>query len=131
MSVLPDQISLAQYLSGGTQMKPGDIVNHPGRELTFDEVVQRVGQQIVYDQSTESHSWYKVVLVENVILNPSTGCKRLILFDGDRQRLLVDEYDFDRKRTYLRAAAYELPAKLLKALRVQLERFGAEVYGGE
>lgn len=89
--------------------KPGDYVDKPGRRLTFDEVAKRVGHLIVYDQSTENHSWYKVVLVERVFFNEDAGERRLVYYDGEKQRGLVNESFFNRTRTYMGSAAYELP----------------------
>ena len=71
---------------------PGDWIDRPGQELTFDQACQMVGQLIVTDKSTESHAWYKVERLENVI--ERDGSRRLILYDGKPQRGLEDERYF-------------------------------------
>lgn len=80
-----DSFPAEQYL-------PGDWIDSPGQELTFYEACQMIGQLIVADKSTESHKWYKVVLLEDVIEHE--GGRRLILYDGARQRGLEDERYF-------------------------------------
>lgn len=102
------QISIWEHLSR-TALKPGDYVEFPGREISFDEIAERIGELIVYDQSTENHSWYKVVLVETVFFNEDAGERRLIYYDGERQRGLVNESYFNHSRSYSRCAAFELP----------------------
>jgi len=76
------------------ELLPGTWVDTHGRELTFDEVTQRVGQIIIMDESTESHKWFKAVRVERIYTYPESGDRRLIYFDGGRERGLVDERYF-------------------------------------
>ena len=83
-------------------LEPGTWVEAHGRRLTFDEIDGRVGQMIVMDMSTESHEWYKVVLVES-IYTYDDGSRRLIYYDGGRQRGLVDERRFNAERHPARA----------------------------
>lgn len=75
-----------------TTYNPGDWIDKPGQELTFDQACQMVGQLIVSDYSTESQKAYKVVLLEDVI--ECRGNRRLILYDGKPQRGLEDEHYF-------------------------------------
>jgi hypothetical protein len=72
---------------------PGDNVKNTGRQMSFDEVAASVGKLIVMDESTESHAWYKVVLVEKII--PYEGRRRLVYYDGKKQRGYVSEREFE------------------------------------
>ena len=60
------------------ELKPGTYVKTHGRQLSFDEITQRVGQVIIYDRSTESHNWFEAVRVERIYTCPETGERRLI-----------------------------------------------------
>lgn len=84
-----------------TSFKAGEWVEEDvlGKELTFDEIAKRVGKLIIIDKSTVSHAWYKVVKVEKII--PYEGKRRLVYYDGDRQRGLVNECFFDKKLNQL------------------------------
>lgn len=101
-----EQMDIFSFLP--EQFKPGDWIEEKdvGRELTFDEIVQRIGNCIVMDYSTESHRWYKVVLVEKIIIVEENQ-RRLIYYDGDRQRGLVNEFYFNVVGCG-RARAYDL-----------------------
>ena len=91
------------------ELLPGTWVKTHGRELAFDEVAKRVGQMIIMDMSTESHEWFKVVMVEKIVTNFETGQRRLIYYDGGRQRGLVDERYFPENYTgRFPARAYEV-----------------------
>ena len=84
-----DQISLFDG-----ELKPGTYVKTHGRRLSFDEITRRVGQIIIMDKSTQSHEWFEAVRVERIYTYPETGERRLIYFDGGKQRGLVDERYF-------------------------------------
>ena len=88
------QISLFDFLE--KEFHPGDWIEECclGRELTFDEITGLIGNLIVMDKSTESHKWYKVVQVEKIVQGDS-GRRRLVYYDGKRQRGLVDEIYFN------------------------------------
>lgn len=73
------------------ELLPGTWVETHGRELTFDEITQRVGQMIIIDKSTESHEWFKIVRVESIFTDYESGQRRLIYSDGSRHRGVVDE----------------------------------------
>lgn len=91
------------------ELLPGTWVKTHGRELTFDEVAQRVGQMIIMDKSTESSESFKAVLVEKIFTDFETGQRRLIYYDGGRQRGLVDERYFPENYTgRFPARAYEV-----------------------
>ena len=88
------QISLFDFLQ--KEFKPGDWIEecYIGNGLTFDEITGLIGELIVLDMSTESHKWYKIVQVEKITAGDN-GNRRLIYYDGKRQRGLVDEMYFD------------------------------------
>ena len=73
-------------------VRPGEYVTEHGRELSFDEAAQMVGRLAVDDVSTESHAWYQVVRIEEVI-RIERG-RRLICYHGTRQRAYLDEIYF-------------------------------------
>lgn len=99
-----DQIGLFD-----NELLPGTWVEAHGRELSFDEVTKRVGQIIIMDKSTESMESFKAVLVEKIITDFETGQRRLIYYDGGRQRGLVDERYFPENYTgRFPARAYEV-----------------------
>lgn len=77
-----------------------------GERMTFDEITDSVGNLIVMDYSTESHAWYKVVLVEKIVSNE--GERRLVYYDGCRQRGLVNERYFSDTYPFSKARAYRL-----------------------
>ncbi len=68
-----------------------------GDELTFDEIADMVGEIIVYDHSTESRAWYKVVKIEEII-DGSDGKRHLRFYDGSKQRGTVNEIFFDKSQ---------------------------------
>lgn len=90
-------------------VKPGDWVEKEmlGSELTFDEITQMIDQLIVMDKSTASHEWYKVVLVEKIVMVENNTQRRLVYYDGVKQRGLVNEIYFNENMTYP-ARAYRL-----------------------
>ena len=92
------QISLFDFMA--KEFQPGDWIEECclGRELTFNEITDMVGKLIVMDMSTESHNWYKVVQVEKIVEGDS-GRRRVVYYDGKRQRGLVDEIYFDPQRS--------------------------------
>ena len=87
---LPNQVNLFDLLA---LPNPGEYVTEHGRELSFDELEEMVGRLIVYDCSTQSHEWLKIVRVVEIYHYPD-GRRRLIYSDGTRQHGLVDEMYF-------------------------------------
>lgn len=67
--------------------------------MTFDEITKYVGNLIVMDKSTSSREWYEVVLVEKIVIVEENQ-RRLVYYDGTRQRGLVDEMWFDESVNY-------------------------------
>jgi hypothetical protein len=80
-----------------------------GRELSFDEICDMTGQQIAMDMSTQNHEWYKVVQVEQIVQHE--GTRRLIYYDGSKQRGLVSEIYFREDYPYTRSRSYQLIQK--------------------
>lgn len=103
-----EQMDIFSFLPQQKIFKPGDWVekDNVGRKLTFEEITQEIGNLIVMDKSTSSHEWYRVVLVEKIIVVESNQ-RRLIYYDGSSQRGLVNEMWFDESVNYP-ARAYKL-----------------------
>ncbi len=92
------QLSLMDLLAPTTnEFKPGDLIEaeNVGEQLTFDEIAQMINQLIVMDMSTVSHAWYKVIIVEKIVMVENNTVRRLVYYDGKSQRGLVNEYYFD------------------------------------
>ena len=92
------QLSLIDLLAPTTnEFKPGDWIEaeYVGEQLTFDEIAQMINQLIVMDMSTVSHAWYKVIMVEKIVMVENNTVRRLVYYDGKSQRGLVNEYYFD------------------------------------
>lgn len=85
--------------------RPGDWVSDHGRELTFDDIVLRVGQLIIWDMSTVSHAWYKVVKVERIV--EADGWRRVVFSDGTKHFGYCSEMYFNPSFAHP-ARAYEL-----------------------
>lgn len=97
-----EQLDIFSYLQPQQKkFKPGDLVEKyvVGKRLTFDEITKEVGNLIVMDKSTSSHEWYEVVLVEKIVIVEENQ-RRLVYYDGTRQRGLVNEIWFDENVTY-------------------------------
>lgn len=103
------QISLMDLLAPEKTFNPGDWIEEEnvGEQLIFDEITQMIGQLIVIDMSTVSHVWYKVVMVEKIIMVENNTQRRLVYYDGARQRGLVNEMYFN-ENIYSSARAYRL-----------------------
>lgn len=100
----------------------GTFVDKHGRELTFDEIAQRVGKPIVMDMSTASREAFKVVMVKEII--PHEGGRRLIYSDGGRQPCAVDDRYFKPGCSHP-SHAYELAAPQPAApAKVTLDQLG-------
>lgn len=103
-----EQLDLFSYLEPQKTYKPGDWVEKDalGKNLTFDEITQMIGEMIIMDKSTSSHEWYKVVLVEKIVMVEGNQ-RRLVYYDGCKQRGLVNEIYFNENINYP-ARAYKL-----------------------
>lgn len=102
------QISLMDLLAPtANEFKPGDWIEkeNVGEQLTFDQITQMVNQLIVMDKSTASHEWYKVVMVERIVMDNTQ--RRLVYYDGVKQRGMVNEMYFDETMRFP-ARAYRL-----------------------
>jgi hypothetical protein len=91
------------------EFEPGDWIEEEnvGEQLTFDEITQMIGQLIVMDKSTASHVWYKVVMVEQIVMVENNTMRRLVYYDGVKQRGLVNEMYFNESMQFP-ARAYRL-----------------------
>lgn len=100
------------------EFEPGDWieVENVGKQLTFDEITRMIGQLIVMDASTTSHAWYKVVMVERIVMVENNTQRRLVYYDGVKQRGMVNEMYFDESIQFP-ARAYRL--KISHSLRWQ------------
>lgn len=109
MKDIEGQINLFDIIQGGISFNPGDWVEKDvlGEQLTFDEITQMIGKLIVMDKSTESHEWYKVVLVEKIVMVENNTQRRLVYYDGVKERGLVNEMYFNENISYP-ARAYGL-----------------------
>lgn len=103
-----EQLDLFQFISKQNNFAPGDWIEKDfvGKELSFDEITNRIGELIVIDQSTQSTEWYNIVLIERIIIRNNLQ-RRLVYYDGCKQRGLIDERWFD-KNIISPAKAYEL-----------------------
>ncbi len=102
------QISIMDLLAPtANEFKPGDWIEkeNVGKQLTFDQITQMVNQLIVMDKSTASHEWYKVVMVERIVMDNTQ--RRLVYYDGVKQRGMVNEMYFDETMRFP-ARAYRL-----------------------
>lgn len=91
------------------EFEPGGWIEEEnvGEQLTFDEITQMIGQLIVMDKSTASHAWYKVVMVEQIVMVENNTMRRLVYYDGVKQRGLVNEMYFNESMQFP-ARAYRL-----------------------
>ena len=103
-----EQLDIFSFLEPQKTYKPGDWVEKDvlGKKLTFDEITQMIGEMIVMDKSTSSNEWYKVVLVEKIAIVEGNQ-RRLVYYDGCKQRGLVNEMYFNENINYP-ARAYKL-----------------------
>lgn len=99
------QMSIFDCICERFQCKPGTYIEdiRLGEELTFEDITKEVGNLIAIDVGTEGENWYIAVIVEKIHINEN-GTRRLVYFDGNRQRRLVDEMYFEKgRRNRLRA----------------------------
>lgn len=96
------------FINQKKSFKPGEYIDkyYLGRQITFDEITENIGNLIVLDKSTSSHEWYMVALVEKIVIVEGAQ-RRLVYYDGHQQRGLVNEMYFDENHPYP-ARAFEL-----------------------
>ena len=70
--------------------KDDDPKKYRGRELTFDDLENMIGQQIVIKSATCSHTWYKVVRVTRMLQDDTT-------YEGFHRRLVYCDKPKPRK----------------------------------
>lgn len=100
-----EQLDIFRFLAPQRTFSPGEYVEKEvlGKQLTFDEITEEVGKLIILDKSTESHEWFEIVMVERIIVMDNNQ-RRLVYYDGGRQRGLVNEMYFDEDCPYTRKA---------------------------
>lgn len=98
------QLTIFDFLPiEGALPQIGDYVNQCGKPLSWEELYP--GQKLIYDCSTQSRHWLRVVQVKNLIVTPDgvrvvLGCSR-----GGTHRLLINRRYIDNGETRL----YSLP----------------------
>lgn len=104
------QMSLFDFIN--PQVKPGEWLQESqlGKEITFDEVARSVGKVIAIDKSTQSHAWYKAVLVEKILERDEYDgrYRRLIYYDGMKQRGYISEMHFQDDNLRNRQRAWRI-----------------------
>ncbi len=90
-----EQMDMMQFLHGAGAFQPGEYVEKGslGERLTFGEIANMEGCLIAIDNSTKSKESYKIVRIERIIKD--SGHRRLVYYDGSKQRGMVDEMYFD------------------------------------
>ena len=86
-------------------IEPGDWVDEEqlGDEISFDEIADKyVNKIIIISKFTKSLKAYKAVMVEKIIPKEENGGKyrRLVYYDGVKQRGMIDESYFSKMLTY-------------------------------
>lgn len=56
---------------------PGDYVEQVGKPLKYDDLYHLIGEMVVVDVSTESHTWYRVALITGLT---EGGDERRVIF---------------------------------------------------
>ena len=104
------QMSLFDFVD--PQVKPGEWLQESqlGKEITFDEIARSVGTVIAIDKSTQSHAWYKAVLVEKILERDEYDgrYRRLIYYDGTKQRGYISEMYFQEDNLRNRQRAWKI-----------------------
>lgn len=104
------QMSLFDFII--PQVKPGEWLQESqlGKEITFDEIAQSVGKVIAIDKSTQSHAWYKAVLIEKILERDEYDgrYRRLIYYDGMKQRGYISEMYFQDDNLRNRQRAWKI-----------------------
>ena len=98
-----EQLNIFSFLQEQCKtFAPGDWVEKDvlGKQLTFDEIMKEIGNLIILERSTESHEWYKVVRVEKIVLVDEGKQRRLVYYDGVRQRGMINEMYFNENRRF-------------------------------
>lgn len=104
------QMSLFDFII--PQVKPGEWLQESQleKEITFDEIAQSVGKVIAIDKSTQSHAWYKAVLIEKILERDEYDgrYRRLIYYDGMKQRGYISEMYFQDDNLRNRQRAWKI-----------------------
>lgn len=96
-----EQMDIFSFIEPNRTFKAGEYIDkqYIGRQITFDEITQRVGQLIVLDRSTQNHEWFMVALVEQIAIVEGNQ-RRLVYYDGKKQRGLINEMYFEPSYPY-------------------------------
>ena len=70
--------------------QPGEYVNRHGMVICHIMRPSYIGKTVVYDCSTQSHTWYRAGRLEAYIQNGRV--MRSIIYVGTKQRILLDHY---------------------------------------
>ena len=104
------QMNIFDFIEAPVQ--PGEWLQESrlGEEITFDEIAQSVGKVIAIDKSTQSHAWYKAVLVEKILERDEYDgrYRRLIYYDGAKQRGYISEMYFQADNLRNRQIAWRV-----------------------
>lgn len=68
----------------------GEYVQSHGANICHIMRPAYIGKKVIYDCSTRSHKWLRCGILERYFL--CEGKWRSVIFDGDRQRVLLDHY---------------------------------------
>lgn len=90
-----EQLGIFSFIEPQKEFKPGEYIDkqYLGRQITFDEITERIGKLIVLEKSTSSHEWFMVALVEKIAIVEGNQ-RRLVYYDGHKQRGLINEMYF-------------------------------------
>ena len=100
-----EQLDIFSLIKPQKTFNAGDYIEKRfcGKRLLFDQVVQNVGKLIAVDMSTATREWYKVVLVEKIVIVEEKE-RMLVYYDGHKQRGYIRERYFSEKITWTRKA---------------------------
>lgn len=103
-----EQLDIFSFIQPQKDFKPGEYIEKQfiGRQITFDKIIERIGGLIVLGKSTSSHEWFMVALIEKIVLVEGNQ-RRLVYYDGHKQRGLINEMYFN-ENCYCPTKAFEL-----------------------
>lgn len=105
-----EQMNIFDFIEA--PVRPGEWLQESrlGEEMTFDEIAQSVGKVIAIDKSTQSHAWYKAVLIEKILERDEYDgrYRRLIYYDGMKQRGYISEMYFQDDNLRNRQRAWKI-----------------------
>lgn len=87
--MIEEQLSLFDLLPK-REPDVGEYVESHGANICHIMRPAYVGRRVIYDCSTVSHKWMRCGILEKYFL--CHGVWRSVIYDGDRQRVLLDHY---------------------------------------